>query len=217
MPFKYRLTNTSASRGGAGRNIFLIDMGRLLKPGDVWFANRIDPGTRLMSESDTPDIKIEEGVYEKPTVPEKAPPPPEKPVQVEATSGEPENKAPVHRVLGPDEMRARLAEKREVKSKGSVEELRADDKEITAPAPKTGDVNPPREYTQEEMQARLGSKATAKDEEPLGGSVEESSMEDIDSDKPAGFGQDSEKTAPSTPRAKSGGGVGGAGKGGRGR
>lgn len=62
---KYRVTNTTASTDTGARNVFLIEAGKLLAPGESVPCNRLDAGTRKLGETGV--IKIEEGDFPKPS------------------------------------------------------------------------------------------------------------------------------------------------------
>ncbi len=74
---KYRITNVSQTSAKGARNVFLTEVGKLLKPGDQCISNRIDTGTQAMVEAGV--LKVEEGSFAKPPLfaeTSKAPPPP---------------------------------------------------------------------------------------------------------------------------------------------
>lgn len=59
--FKYRVTNTSV-KAEKTRNVFLTEVGKLLKPGESCCTNRVDGGTRSLEKNGI--LKVEEGAFE---------------------------------------------------------------------------------------------------------------------------------------------------------
>jgi hypothetical protein len=63
MAFKLKITNVShLPPRSRARNIFLIEAGKLLGPGDFAFANRMDRGTESLVEIN--ELAVEEGVFD---------------------------------------------------------------------------------------------------------------------------------------------------------
>lgn len=61
---KYKITNTSSASPKGSRNVFLIEAGKLLRPGDFCCVNRIDGGTRALEETGV--LRVEEGEFNLP-------------------------------------------------------------------------------------------------------------------------------------------------------
>lgn len=70
---KYRVTNTTQKTAKGPRNVFLTEVGKLLRPGEQCVCNRLDNfGTRLQVEAG--DLRIEEGSFAEPLpIPETPP------------------------------------------------------------------------------------------------------------------------------------------------
>lgn len=61
---KLKVTNTSSSTKKGPRNIYLTEVGKLLKPGESCFLNRLENGTDVLVE--VGDLKVEAGTFELP-------------------------------------------------------------------------------------------------------------------------------------------------------
>ena len=69
---KYKVTNISHRSVKGERNVFMTEVGRLIKPGEHCVTNRLDNGTRGLAEVGV--LKIEEGNFAKPEIfPEELP------------------------------------------------------------------------------------------------------------------------------------------------
>lgn len=63
---KYKITNTSATSTKGARNVFLIEAGKLLKPGDHCLVSRLTGALDPLIESNA--IKVDEGDFERPSL-----------------------------------------------------------------------------------------------------------------------------------------------------
>lgn len=87
---RFKITNTTDQTDDGARNVFVIEAGKLLAPGQSAPCNRIEKGTRSLAEQGA--LKIEEGDFEKPApVPEKKKE--EKPAPPKAEAPPPKKKA----------------------------------------------------------------------------------------------------------------------------
>lgn len=60
MP-KYKITNVSANSPKGKRNVFLVEVGKTVGPGEAAYANSIQPGTKAMAKAKI--VKIDEGDF----------------------------------------------------------------------------------------------------------------------------------------------------------
>ena len=70
MP-KYRVTNVSQTQENGGRNVFLTEAGKLLRPGESCLINRFGEGTSRLRDSGV--LKIDEGAFAPPSLFKKDP------------------------------------------------------------------------------------------------------------------------------------------------
>lgn len=65
MP-RFKVTNTSQKKVKGGKNYFLTEAGKLIKPGEYLVCNRLDNGTRQLI--DTGFLGLEEGDFKLPSI-----------------------------------------------------------------------------------------------------------------------------------------------------